>query len=165
MPLFAEEVVAKQDQHGQGEHDQGEHVSRLSIRLHSGPPSCCRRRCRSRGTTWHVSKPARQVGCTLRASMGAGVINGRRVKGAVCLYGKPAWSQRKTPRLGLHNASGSAIMEVQNELEAKEGRVVHGVEERRLLFEKTTSSQETCRRSRHPSPRGATEDGFEGIDR
>ena len=37
MPLFAEEVVAKQDQHGQGEHDQGEHVSRLSIRLHSGP--------------------------------------------------------------------------------------------------------------------------------
>jgi hypothetical protein len=154
VPLLAEEVVAKQDQHGQGEHDQGEHVSRLSIRLHSGPvvavadvgvvarfEACAPSRV-------HV---ARIDGCR-------GDQKGRRVKGAVCLYGKPAWLRRgpSAKRLGLHNASGSAIMEVQNELEAKEGRVVHGVEERRLLFEKTTSSQETCRRSRHPSPRGAT---------
>ena len=91
---------------------------------------------------WHVSKPARQTGCRLRRSTGAGLTDGRRgdQRGQRTVGSVAFTVRRRGPSaegLGLRNASGSR--NVQHEEDGKLGHVERGDEERVRVVEDTTS--------------------------
>ena len=81
---------------------------------------------------WHVSKPARQAGCRLRASTGAGWSKGQRtVTTSVAITVRHRGPSAE--RLGLRNASGSP-MGVQHEKGAIQEHVEHRVGEFAEVF-------------------------------